>query len=93
MLKLGDLPSLRRLKLASREYYQVAMTYPRQLRHAYVDDVAARDRTPGKVPPWIQPNIRRGAYTRTESNWTSEFDEALFQGQWIGIQFLFMHLY
>jgi len=96
MLRLGDLPSLRRLKLASQEYYQLAMTYPRQLRHAYADDVAARDRMPGQVPPWVQPNIRRGTWTgqpRTESTWLVEFGEALFQGRLIGNRVLFMHLY
>lgn len=50
MLKL-DLPSLRRLKLASRQYYLVARAYPRHLRRANKKEILAReDRA---YSPWL----------------------------------------
>lgn len=71
ILKLvGDLPSLRRLRLASQEYYAVARAHARYLYLFYEEEIAVRkdnnDRLP-RVPPFDgQRNL-----------WTPEAESAI----------------
>jgi len=87
MLKL-DLPSLRRLKLASREYYFAAGTYPHHLQRANKKDILAREER--SYSPWlddsrahVQQRPQHRVYnfdTRPHGRWLPEFHAAFIQG-------------
>lgn len=77
MLKLQNLPSLRRPRLASRDFHDVAKCYPRQLRLAYEHEITARE--PGSRGPWLKKHFNYSILPE-QSPWLPHYDESLFQG-------------
>lgn len=69
---IGDLPSLRRLRLASQEYYAVVRAYAGYLKPFY----------PGELTLRLYRNIGRTVTTfeHRRAAWSEEFDRALIHG-------------
>jgi len=85
-----NLPSLRRLKLASREYYFVARTCPRHLEKARAKDIRAREAR-DEQGSWLydsrarvqqRPQHRVSSHdTRPHGGWLPKYHFAFIQGQ------------